>query len=485
MAEETLKDKTARGLFWGGISSGIQQLLSLGFGIFLSRILSPSDYGIVGMLAIFTGIGNAIQDSGFSIALTNRQNVSHNDYNAVFWFNIVAGILMYLILFFCAPLIATFFHNNDLIWVARIVFLSFLFGAFGTAQAAYLFKNLKSKERAKVDIFSLLFSNTAALIMALNGMAYWGIAIQSALYIGLGTLFRWFYSPWRPTLSFDIHPLKEMFPFSAKLLLTGIFGQASTNIMSVLLGKCYTEQQVGYYSQANKWTQMGGGIITGTLIGIAQPVFAQVLNEKERQIQVLRKLIRFTAFVSFPLMFGLALVGKELIIITVTDKWLSCVPILQILCIWAAFSPICELYKNLVISRGKSDFYLGANIVFGILQLILLVLLLPYGILWMTAAYVVAYFCWLFMWFYFTNRLISMKLLDFIKDIIPYLFTTLFVLGISYWMSSLFENIFLIFVTKIFVSVVLYIFIMWKIDSVIFRECIDYVLKRRNNDDVN
>ena len=182
MAEETLKNKTARGLFWGGISSGIQQLLSLGFGIFLSRILSPSDYGIVGMLAIFTGVGMTLQESGFIAALTNRKNITHDDYNAVFWFNVFVGVVLYVILFLGAPLIVSFFNEPRLLWVSRIVFLNFLFGSLGTVQFAYLFKNIMARERAKIDIYSLILSNSAALIMALNGMAYWGIAIQSVLF---------------------------------------------------------------------------------------------------------------------------------------------------------------------------------------------------------------------------------------------------------------------------------------------------------------
>ena len=478
MQEETLKDKTAKGLFWGGISNGLQQILSLLFGIFLSRILDAEDYGLVGLLAIFTGIAGSLQESGFSAALTNKLNIRHDDYNSVFWFNIVTGVVLYIILFFSAPLIALFFEQPKLLWVSRIVFLSFLFGCFGTAQAAYLFKNLMVKERAKIDIFALLLSNIVALIMALKGLAYWGIAVQNALYMGIGTFFRWYYSPWRPTFSFTIKPLKEMFPFSSKLLLTHLFGQVSTNVFSLLLGKFYTVQQVGYYSQGYKWMNMGGGLISGMITSVAQPVFAQVTSEKERQVQVLRKMIRFTAFISFPLMFGMALVAKELILITVTDKWLASVPILQILCVWGAFSPICELYKNIVISRGNSKIFLYANIIFGIFQLLLLVVMLPYGILWMVIAYVVAYMGWLLSWHYFANRLIGIKFFDVVKDIVPYLIITFAVLGGSFLVTYKLDNIYVSFILKILISVFLYIFIMWSVKSVIFRESVNYLLRK-------
>lgn len=479
MVEQTLKEKTAKGLFWGGVSNGLQQLLALLFGIFLARILDAEDYGLVGLLAIFTGFAMAIQESGFISALTNRINIKHEDYNSVFWFNIVAGCIMYVILFFSAPLIADYFDKPELLWVSRIVFLSFLFGSFGIAQAAFLFKNMMVKERAKIDVLALVLSNIAALIMALKGMAYWGIAIQIVLYMGLGTLFRWYYSPWRPTLAFNIRPLKEMFPFSVKLLITGLFSQITTNIFSVLLGKYYSVKQVGFYSQGNKWMTMGGGLISGMLTGVAQPVFAQVSGEKERQVQVLRKMIRFAGFISFPVMFGLALIAHEFILLTVTAKWLPSVPILQLLCIWGAFSPICELYKSMIISMGKSDIYLWANVVFGIVQLLVLFLVLPYGIHQMVVAYVGSYLCWLFAWHCVAHRLIHIRLWDVIKDIAPYLIITFGALGCAYFIASLFENIYLQLILKMSIAIVFYVGIMWITNSVIFKECVQFVLKKK------
>ncbi len=481
MTEQTLKEKTARGLFWGGISNGVQQVLALLFGIFLSRILSPGDYGMVGLLALFTGCANTLQESGFSAALTNKQDIGHEDYNSVFWFNVMMGVVMYVILFFCAPLIAAFFEQPDLLWVSRIVFLSFLFSCFGTAQAAYLFKNLKVKERAKIDIFSLLISNTASLIMALNGMAYWGIAIQSAFYMALGTLFRWYYSPWRPTFTFSIRPLKEMFPFSVKLLLTNLFNQISLNVFSILLGKFYTIQQVGYYSQAYKWMNMGGGLINGAITGVAQPVFAQINAERSRQVQVFRKMVRFSSFVAFPLMFGLALVARELILITVTDKWIACVPILQILCVWGAFAPICELYKNLVVSHGRSNVYLWANVIFGVSQLLILMLMVPFGLLWMVTVYVLAYFGWLLVWHCLASKMITIHLLDVVKDISPYLGVAFIVLGCGYLASTFVENIYAKFALKVMISVPLYIGIMRMANSVIYQECFNFLIKRNRN----
>ena len=481
MAEQSLKEKTAKGLFWGGVSNGVQQVLALLFGIFLSRILSPGDYGMVGLLAIFTGIANSLQESGFSAALTNKQDITHEDYNSVFWFNIVVGIAVYVILFFAAPWIADFFEQPDLLWVSRITFLSFLFCCFGTAQSAYLFKNLMVKERAQMDILTLLLSNVIALIMALNGMAYWGIAIQTALFAAIGTFFRWYYSPWRPTFSFSWKPLREFFSFSLKLLMTNLFNQFSVNIFSLLLGKFFTVQQVGYYTQGSKWTNMGGGLINGMITGVAQPVLAQVVHDRDRQRNVLRKMIRFTAFVSFPLMFGLALVADEFIVITVTDKWLPCVPIMRLLCVWGAFTSICELYKNVVISHGKSNVYLYANILFGVVQLLVLVAMVSWGILWMVAGYVVAYFFWLFAWHGFAHRCCGIRLHELLKDIVPYLLLTVLALGAGWWVATFCASMYVCFVVKVLVSAFAYLLILWQGGSVAFRESLNFLLARRNH----
>lgn len=273
MAEKSLKEKTAKGLLWGGINNGVQQLLILVFGLFLARILSPADYGVIGMLGIFTGLASTLQEGGFISALTNRPEIKHEDYNSVFWFNIFCGIILYVFLYFSAPYIAAFYEVPDLVGVSRILFLSFLFGSFGISQQAYLFKNLKVKERAQIDIYPLIISNIVALIMALNGMSYWGIAIQISLYAAINNILKWYFSPWRPTFNFSVQPIREMFPFSIKLVITNIFTQISNNIFSVLLGKFYTESQVGYFTQSNKWMTMGKGLITGMITGIAQPVF--------------------------------------------------------------------------------------------------------------------------------------------------------------------------------------------------------------------
>ena len=377
MTEQSLKEKTAKGLLWGGISNGAQQLLNLLFGIFLARLLTPSDYGMVGMLTIFSLIAGAIQESGFISALINKKDIKHEDYNAVFWFSILTGTCLYILLYFCAPVIARFFHQPELTALARYSFLGFLISSTGVAHSAYFYKNLMVKQRAILNMTALIISGTIGVTMAYNGFSYWGIATQNITYISTVMIGYWFYSPWRPSFRIDFNPLKGMISFSSKMLATNIFNHLNNNIFSIILGKFYSEKEVGYYNQANKWNYMGHSLISGMIHGVAQPVLAQVAEERERQLRVFRKMMRFTAFVSFPAMFGLSLIAPELITITITEKWMGSAMILQLLCIGGAFIPLINLCSNLVISKGKSNIYMWNAVVLGMIQILTMYFIHP------------------------------------------------------------------------------------------------------------
>lgn len=480
MAEQTLKEKTAKGLFWGGLSNGVQQVLNLVFGLILARILNASDYGMVGMLAIFSAIASTIQESGFTAALTNQKEIRHEDYNAVFWFSTLTGVLFYLILFFCAPLIAEFYDKPELIGLSRVVFLGFLFGGFGIASNAYLFKTLMVKERAKIDLVSLVCSGVIGVTLAINGFTYYGLAIQTITYIGVGSLLKFICAPWKPTFQINLFPLKLMFGFSSKLILTNVFTQISNNIFSVILGKFYNEQQLGFYSQGQKWMIMGGQFTGGMINNVAQPILVQVSGDKDRQIKVFRKMLRFGAFISFPLMLGLAFVSKEFILIFLGTKWLPSVPFLQLFCIWGAVGFLVLLYTNLLMSYGKSDIYLSGTVFIGSMQLLTCFMLFSFGIFYMVIGYLISCFIGLYFWHYFVNKLIGIKLVQVIKDISPYLFSILISFSVTFFVCDYFVlNIYIAFATKILLSAVLYIFIVWIGNSVIFRESITFLLKKR------
>ena len=294
----------------------------------------------------------------------------------------------------------------------------------------------------------------------------------------IGSVLRWYYVKWRPTYSFELGPLKEMFSFGVKIMFTSIFSQINANIFSVLLGRFYKEDQVGYYTQGNKWMTMGYTFIWGMIGNVSLPVLSEVSCDVKRQQKVFRKMLRFVSFISFPAMLGLAFVAKELIVISVSDKWLPCVPVMQLMCIWGAVMPISNLYTHVLLSHGKSNLFLYNTIILGIVQLVVVVSLLSLGIYYMVLAFVVVNILWMFVWHYFVNKCVEISIVDAAKDILPFGLISLIVLCITYFVTMSISNIYLLLVTKVLFAAFLYSFFMYLTNSVIFKETFDFFIKK-------
>ena len=399
MASPTLKEKTARGLLWGGLSNGVQQILNLVFGIFLARMLTPADYGMVGMLSVFSVVATTLQESGFTAALVNKRETRHEDYNAVFWFSIGMSLCLYILLFACAPLIADFYHKPELTPLARYLFLGFVLSGMGTAHSAWLFKHLMVKQRTISQITALVISGCVGMTMAYNGFSYWSIATQNLVYVIVTTLFYWYFASWTPSININLRPLRSMLGFSSRILVTNMFSHVNYNMFSIILGRYYPTRDVGFYDQAYKWSSMGGLFILGMINSVAQPVLAEVANDRKRQQCIFQKLMIFTIAVSFPLMLGIGLMAEELVNLFLTDKWTGTIPLLRLLCISGAFVPITNLYQQLLISRGRSDLYMWGVIIEGILILICLLLASTYGVENMLKTYVCLYISYVGVWY--------------------------------------------------------------------------------------
>ena len=245
----------------------------------------------------------------------------------------------------------------------------------------------------------------------------------------------------------------------------------------VLLGRFYDARQVGFYSQGNKWQGMGNTFISGMINSVAQPVLVSVGDDLCRQRNVFRKMVRFGSFVSFPVMLGLAFVGKEFICVLIGDKWLPSVPFLQLFCIWGAVSFLWNLYSNLLISHGKSDLYMWGIVFVGMIQLLCVFAFLRYGIYYMLGAYISVYFLGLLFWHYIASQLIGLHLIHIIKDILPYVLATFLSFFIAWFVTSQIEHVLVLLILKIVLSVIFYMIIMWLGNSIIFKEILEYLRK--------
>lgn len=476
-----LKEKAARGFLWGGLNNGAVQVLGALFGIFLLRLLSPSDYGKIAMLTVFANLASTLQESGFMAALCNLKNPTHRDYNAVFWFNIMMGGSLYLLLYLCAPLIADFYHDADLLWLSRYMFLGFFITSFGTVQRAWLFRNMMNKQTCIIAIVSLVVSNVVGILMAWLGYAFWGLATQSLLFVSCMVLMNWYYSPWRPSLHIDLRPAWQMFGFSSRLLLTNVVNTLSSNAFSFLLGKFYGAHSAGVYGNARKWDDMCSSSINGMLTGVAQPVMAQVRDNRERSRQVFRKMLRFVSFVSFPCMFGIGLISREFLLIFTGPKWEESAYLLSLLSIYGAVFPLLTLYGQMVISQGRSNINMYSTMALSSLILLGLVLLHSYGLYVMVFYFIGINVAWLFVWQYFAYRLIGLRLREALSDVLPFLLLSAACMALTWWITRPIESLWLLLVAKVVLAAVFYVTAIWISGARIMRESVDYLLHRHHS----
>ena len=476
---ESLKEKTAKGLFWGAMNNGAMQVIGLVFGIMLGRLLSKADFGMMAMINVFPLIAIALQNSGFASAIGNLKQPTANDYNSVFWFNIIVGSSLYVILFFCAPFIADFYHDERLVGLCRLAFVNILFSSLGTAQAAFLFKNMMVKQQAKASITAVLVSSTVGALMAWQGFAYWSLATQGVTYVGLNTLLVWHYSSWRPSLKIDFGPVKRMFPFSFKIAATTIATKINDNVMNILLGRFYTNAITGSYNQAYQWNSKCYLLLQGMLNPVIQPVLVNLSDDSERQLKAFRKMVCFIAFLSFPLLFGLSLVSDEFIVITLTEKWRSSAELLRVLCIGGSVMPLYTLFSNVVISKGKSGIYFGCTVSLSIIQIILMLLLYPYGIHVMVYAYVALTVVWMFIWYGLAYRFIAYKPWDFIRDLFPFLLAALAVMSVTYFATKSIGNLYLLLLARVLMAAGLYYLVMRVARVKILDECIGFLKAKK------
>ena len=463
-------------MLWGGLNSGIQQLVGLAFGIVLGRLLSPSDYGMMAMISIFSLVATALQDSGFRTALTNIEHPKHEDYNSVFWFNIIMASSLYVILFLAAPLIGEYYHTPRVVPLCRYAFLSIVIASFGTAQSAYLFKHLRAKQQAEAGALAVILSSMTGVGMAFAGMAYWSLATQGLVYVGINTLLQWHFSPWRPSIhGITFAPVRRMFRFSCKIFATTIMTHVNNNVLNILLGHYFTPRDTGNYNQAYQWNTKCYSLVQSMVAQVAQPVLVSLNGEEGRQKDVFRKMMRFTAFITFPLLFGFGLVAKEFIVTAIGEKWLASAQLIQILCISGATMPLSTLFSNMIISKGRSGTFFWCTFTLGLVQIATMIMIWPMGIRTMVIAYTLLNTSWLLVWLFFVRRLIGYGYWMFFCDVMPFALAAAGVMGVAYVATMPLSNLIALLISRFIIAVVLYYAVMKLARVKILAECERFV----------
>jgi O-antigen/teichoic acid export membrane protein len=434
MSHSELKKKTTISLFWNFLDRFGEQLIYLMSSIVLMNILTPAEYGLMGVLLIFIAVSRLLADSGFGRALLNRETVSETELSSVFYFNIGLSFLLYVIFFLCAPLIGNIFHEPRLGAISKVLFLGFVFHSFGIIPQMLLIKKADFRGLTRINIPALLTAAVVAIAMAMNGFGVWALVAQSVIYAFLRTLFLWIYSTWRPVARFSLRVLQSFFAFSNKLLLSGFIATFFNNIYPSIIAFFYPNSmnQVGYFSQANKYQDIPFGVIANTFRMVSMTILTEINREVERIKRVIGKNMKSIAFLVFPIGLFMILAAESAFYLLFGERWLPAVPYFRGLTLAGMLSPFTFILNELFIARRRADFFLGVEIVKRVILVLLIVLLFGYGIMGLVASWVIYTFITLIISLVLSRKLIDYTPLDFLKDTSPYLLIALASAAIGY-----------------------------------------------------
>ena len=415
----SLKQKAAKGVLWSTVErfsvQGVQFLIM----IVMARLLTPHDYGIIGMLAIFLAVSQSLIDSGFSQALIRKQDRTEFDNNTVFYFNIVVSALLYVILYVSAPFVADFYDTPQLCPVMRVVCLGIIFNSLAVVQRALLTIRIDFKTQAKAALTAAVTSGVAGIAMAYHGFGVWSLVAQQLLNLGINTGLLWLLSKWRPRLVYSWQSFHELFAFGSKLLASGLLDTFYRNIYPIVIGKLFSASSLGHYTRAHQFSEFPSSNLTGIIQRVTYPVLCEIQDDDERLSDIYRRFLKLSAFVIFPLMIGMSSVAQPFVNIMLGQQWDFCGQLLQIICFAMMWYPIHAINLNLLQVKGRSDLFLRLEIIKKILGVSVLCLTAPFGLVVMCYGSILNSLVALAINTYYTGKLINVGFLRQMRDLLP------------------------------------------------------------------
>lgn len=410
MSEDNLKQKTANGLMWNTIHNlsmkGIQFLLML----FMARLLTPDDYGTIGLLYIFTQLASTFSECGFGLALIRKQDRTQTDLSTVFYFNIVVSCICYVLIFLISPFVAEFYDKPILCDVLRVLALSIPLSSLNTVIVSMMNYTMQFKKQAIISITHTIISGIVGVTMAFIGYGIWALVGQQLTVSLVSVLLYWSLNSWRPSFVYSWASFHEMFGYSSKLLLTRIIDTVYNNIYSIVIGKVFSPAILGHYSRAQNWAAMPSATLVQILNNVTFASLSKIQDEQERVQRVYCKMIRTMTFLIFPMMVGLAAISHPLIMFTIGSKWELCSKILTIICFMYMLTPLHSLTINLIQVKGRSDLSLKLSVVGKILAVIVLFISLPLGIIPMCYFSIFTAFLMLLFYMYYVGKIINLSI---------------------------------------------------------------------------
>jgi O-antigen/teichoic acid export membrane protein len=416
---DNIKEKAQIGISLGLATQIGTQAAQFIFGLILARLLTPQDYGLVGMLAIFIALSDVFIDSGFGMAVMQKKNPEDSDYSTVFWFNLIVSVLAYIILFFGAPAIADFYGDERLILLTRVICTVVIINAFGSIQGKYLNKNMQYKKLAKIYVSAFLGSSIFAVIMAVAGFGVWSLVGKALFLAVLLNGGWWIISAWKPKRIFSLNSFKELGSFGSKILATSLFSSFFSNIYSVIIGKLFNAQSLGLFTRARQFYELPDKSIRSSSMNVFFPALSYMQDDNSRLINSYKKITGVYAYILFPLYITLAIIAKPLILVILTDKWIESVVLLQYFCLLAFALPFESVNENVLYIKGRSDFVFYVTVLKKVGLVAFLFLFYKTGLKGMVWAFVLEGYLGVFLSFFFAKKVIDFSIFSQIKQVLP------------------------------------------------------------------
>lgn len=440
---ESLKNKTIAGIFWSSIErfsiQGIHFLVTL----VLARILTPKDFGLIGMLAVFIALAQSLIDSGFSLALIRKQDRTDIDNSTVFYFNIVTSIFIYFLLYAIAPFVSVFFHEPQLTDLMRVLCLVVIINSFAVIQRVIYTSAVNFKVQAKATTFAAIISGIIGIVMAIKGFGVWALVFQQLSSAIATVLLLWYFSKWKPKFVFSWKSFKKLYLFGLNLMVVGILETLYQNSYQIIIGRFFSAVQLGHFTQAKHIATLPSSNISGVIGRVTYPVMSEIQDDNKRLSDYYRKMARVLAFIVFPLMCGLAALSFPIVEILIGHKWQFAAVLLIPLSFSFMFYPVHAVNMNILQVKGLSNLYLQSELIKKVISIAFLVGTIPFGIVVMCYSRIVSSVLTLLVNMFYTSRQVEISLFTLIKDLIPILTLSLSMFVVVWFTSKMVDNIYL------------------------------------------
>lgn len=433
----TLKEKTINGLLWSFVDTFAGQGISFIVGIVLARILSPREFGLIGMITIFIAISQSFIDSGFSQALIRKKDCTSDDYSTVFYFNLVTGIIFFVCLLLTAPIISEFFHEPALKSIVQVLGITLIINSITIIQRTILTKRIDFKLQARISVIASILSGAIAITLALFNFGVWSLVALQLSKQAINSFFLWLWNNWKPIFIFSKSSFNELFGFGSKLLLSGLIDTAYRNIYYLVIGKYFSAIELGYYTRADQFQSLPSSNLQGIIGRVSFPMLSSIQDNIPQLKEAYIKIIRSTMLITFVLMLGMAAAARPIILTLIGDKWEPCIIYLQMLCFVGMFYPLQALNLNMLQVLGRSDLFLKLEIIKKILAVPIILIAVFFGIKSMIIGMMILSIIAYYLNSYWSGIIIGYSFIEQLKDILPSFILALVVNGLVFSISYL------------------------------------------------